>query len=550
MNRFKIYILFNLMLFAVVFNLQNRIAYASGEPWGLAPRNDNPISPYVQEPSVLSPTSRAFGYDAAFGTTGPSKFFLNTPGTIVNLAGPTGSDFFTGGTFGPNGKWYCVLYTAHSFLTCDTSTGASTVIGNLGAISGAAVGLTWDITTSTMYLLTTSPNNLYTVNISTGAATLVAPISGIPLIIDGAVSNGGILYAIELGGSGSFGRINKTTGVWTTVGPLGVTASFAQGCGFDRGDGTLYWAAYTSSGALRKIDTTTGASTLIGAFASGAEIDGFMVPSSNAPPLQPLCEQFTSTTFPPTGWTITGGTFWLRSALSAFGQGVGSAYFNMWTAPTGDNEDLKTLTFLPTTNGGGILVVDMAYSPYPTNPPFAQDSLIIMASTNGGTTYARVASLGPLQLQTVPSGSSQYVPAPGDWVKRSYVLPVGTNKVDFYGKSQFGNDLYIDSTCVNDNMVGISHNGTGVPKIYSLSQNYPNPFNPSTQISFGLPKSGNVKLVVYDILGREVKTLVNDFRNAGTYNISFDASSLASGIYFYSIKANDFTQTKKMLLVK
>ncbi len=89
-----------------------------------------------------------------------------------------------------------------------------------------------------------------------------------------------------------------------------------------------------------------------------------------------------------------------------------------------------------------------------------------------------------------------------------------------------------------------------VPKTYSLSQNYPNPFNPSTQIQFGLPKSGNVKLIVYDILGREVKTLVNEYRTAGTYQIAFDASSLASGVYFYKIEANDFVQTKKMLLVK
>ena len=119
----------------------------------------------------------------------------------------------------------------------------------------------------------------------------------------------------------------------------------------------------------------------------------------------------------------------------------------------------------------------------------------------------------------------------------------------FQGYSGFGDNVYIDSLCIGV-PVGVVNNNNNVPKVYSLNQNYPNPFNPSTQISFGLPKSGNVKLVVFDILGREVKTLVNEFQTAGTHSITFDASSLSSGIYFYSITANDFTATKKMLLIK
>ena len=94
------------------------------------------------------------------------------------------------------------------------------------------------------------------------------------------------------------------------------------------------------------------------------------------------------------------------------------------------------------------------------------------------------------------------------------------------------------------------HHGNSVPSVYSLAQNYPNPFNPSTTISFGLPKAGNVKLVIFDILGSEVKTLINDYRNAGTYTVMFDASSFSSGIYFYKLETSGFTDTKKMLLVK
>ena len=94
------------------------------------------------------------------------------------------------------------------------------------------------------------------------------------------------------------------------------------------------------------------------------------------------------------------------------------------------------------------------------------------------------------------------------------------------------------------------NNNTTTPDKFELSQNYPNPFNPTTTISFSLPTSQLVTIKVYDVVGREVKTLVNELRSAGTYDISFDASSLASGVYFYSLETENFKQTKKMLLVK
>jgi len=98
-------------------------------------------------------------------------------------------------------------------------------------------------------------------------------------------------------------------------------------------------------------------------------------------------------------------------------------------------------------------------------------------------------------------------------------------------------------------LVGVN-NENEVPAVYQLNQNYPNPFNPKTTIKFGLPKSADVKLVVYDITGREVAVLVSEFRTAGNYSIDFDASSLASGVYFYKITAGSFTDVKKMVLIK
>jgi hypothetical protein len=89
-----------------------------------------------------------------------------------------------------------------------------------------------------------------------------------------------------------------------------------------------------------------------------------------------------------------------------------------------------------------------------------------------------------------------------------------------------------------------------IPNFYALDQNYPNPFNPTTKITYALPKAGSVNLVVYDILGREVATLVNEVKQAGIHTVDFNASNLASGIYFYSMKSGDFTAVKKMVLVK
>jgi hypothetical protein len=89
-----------------------------------------------------------------------------------------------------------------------------------------------------------------------------------------------------------------------------------------------------------------------------------------------------------------------------------------------------------------------------------------------------------------------------------------------------------------------------VPNFYALGQNYPNPFNPSTKIKYAVPKAGDVQLTVYDILGREVATLVNEFKNPGVYTVDFNASALSSGVYFYKIKSGSFSDTKKMLLVK
>ena len=102
-----------------------------------------------------------------------------------------------------------------------------------------------------------------------------------------------------------------------------------------------------------------------------------------------------------------------------------------------------------------------------------------------------------------------------------------------------------------NNVTGVEDNYSNIiPASYKLEQNYPNPFNPTTTISYSLPNASNVKLTVYNLLGQEVTTLVNSFNQAGKHSIQFNAANLASGVYIYTIKTDNFIATKKLMLLK
>jgi hypothetical protein len=140
---------------------------------------------------------------------------------------------------------------------------------------------------------------------------------------------------------------------------------------------------------------------------------------------------------------------------------------------------------------------------------------------------------------TAPHSASVRV-GPNKW---RYVVACGYNGTT-YGTPQIFADSF---SCVPTGVIG---NSSIVPTVYSLSQNYPNPFNPVTKISYGLPKSGLVTLKVFDMLGREVAYLVNEVKAAGTYTVDFNASQLSSGVYFYKIEMNGFSDIKKLMLIK
>ncbi len=129
----------------------------------------------------------------------------------------------------------------------------------------------------------------------------------------------------------------------------------------------------------------------------------------------------------------------------------------------------------------------------------------------------------------------------------SFTFPVGeaSNSLSIPDLTNFHDMVLSWSSVITD-----VKNDKVFPTRYQLDQNYPNPFNPTTTINFSIPKDGNVKLNLFDVLGNEVVQLANEYKSAGNYSYTFDASHLPSGIYIYTIRVNSFVATKKMLLLK
>jgi len=188
----------------------------------------------------------------------------------------------------------------------------------------------------------------------------------------------------------------------------------------------------------------------------------------------------------------------------------------------------------------------------------------VLRTTDGGTTWAAAGSVpGSGNISGVEGFFTNF------WCVRGPAIYRSSDNGDSWALNYTGSavladiDLIALSGCPDGwavgssgtivrmiSYVGIPKGSTEIPNVFKLEQNYPNPFNPVTVIGYQLSASSFVTLKVYDLLGREVATIVNENRPAGYYTVEFDATNLASGLYFYTLKAGDFTDTKKMLVVK
>ena len=204
--------------------------------------------------------------------------------------------------------------------------------------------------------------------------------------------------------------------------------------------------------------------------------------------------------------------------------------------------DYRGRILLRTTDGGEHWqeIPDFKYQ---IKDMFFEDSLHGWAVGNDTSYTGNWPSGHGIILETFDGGDN--------WVAQVQGLSAPLNAIHFKDSAGWavGSNGLILRT---DNWVTWINQSTGekYSSKYSLSQNYPNPFNPKTVISYQLPKSSDVELSIYNLLGQKVATLVNKKQAVGSYMVEWDASGFATGVYYYRIEASDFQQVKKMVLIK
>ena len=187
----------------------------------------------------------------------------------------------------------------------------------------------------------------------------------------------------------------------------------------------------------------------------------------------------------------------------------------------------------------------------------------VYVSTNNGTNWTQTSLNSGRVISLAVYGNSVFAGTEfGVHVSNNNGVSWTQRNEGLITSTFYTNDFYISNNYIFigtgrnvwrrplSELVGIKPISNEIPNHFSLSQNYPNPFNPTTNIKFSLPNSSFVKLIVTDILGREVAVLVNEKLNVGTYQADWNAVNYPSGVYFYKLVASDYTETKKMVLVK
>ncbi len=290
----------------------------------------------------------------------------------------------------------------------------------------------------------------------------------------------------------------------------------------------------------------------------------------------------------PGGLTVdnSGNSYFLTQIMQGFSTSkmavtkIGTGGGVLWTKSYGTGNDNYRVfpRDIKLDNAGNVIAAaDNTYHLIGSNQYF--EALIIKYSSAGDSLWARnirsaeindikprsifiapdnsiyISGLSPMQ-----TSSSQFIQkftSAGDSVWNFNIQGVNYWSIGRYSSIDITGNVYLVSERQNGIMItkygipiGVQNINSEIPGKFSLSQNYPNPFNPTTNIEFSIPKSSFVKLVVYDMLGREVETLVSKDLKAGTYKADWNASGYTSGVYFYKIISGDYSETKKMILVK
>ena len=267
-----------------------------------------------------------------------------------------------------------------------------------------------------------------------------------------------------------------------------------------------------------------------------------------------LFESF-ETSVPPAGWrsiNVTGTNVWNRVTApltASFGtlpakHGTAVAFID-YQAPTGEDWLVS-----PRINGivAGDSVVFWLVKQF-SDGPYPYDSLLVRVSTTDSLQASFTQYAGKVCVHCIPVGATEII-----WRRYSFPLTTWAGQnifLSFVHKDSDGHGMVLDSIAVFGNAAtGIVQDPNAVPTRFELHQNYPNPFNPVTTINYDLPENGIVTIKIYDILGRQMKTLVNEMKTAGYHKIIFNAADLSSGAYFYRMTAGDYVAVKKFVVMK
>lgn len=316
---------------------------------------------------------------------------------------------------------------------------------------------------------------------------------------------------------------------------------------------------------------------------SGLSWDSLHNPTTNA---------LRSVSFPPTGTgnvgyivgfngvamkTSDGGSNWSLLNTGIATQTLFSVHFtdqNTGTAVGGTQTD--TATIIRTTNGGINWTIQNPNTTFLLRGVYFLNTFsgfavgnngTILKTTDGGSNWIVLQSnISGLLLRDiyfvnsltgfiVGSGGKVFKTTNGGTTWDS--ISSGTNKdlqAVYFLNENFGTSVGFDGSIIHTNSGGVITSvyspETGNPDKFTLSQNYPNPFNPKTVIRYSLSENNFVSLKVFDALGKEVMILINNMQIAGTYEVNFDAASFSSGIYYYKLESDNFSETKKMIILK
>ena len=441
---------------------------------------------------------------------------------------------------------FWILISSESGFSQWTISGSVTLAGTLWpSVSVVNANIAWISGGVTTPLIFRTVNG--------GANWTSIPVTGLPVkalmciwgidSLTAYVGDGGD----AAGTTGGDAAISKTTNGglnWTTIFNTGGTAGFFNGIIFSRktpafgfaesdpqaGVGTPYYVRTTTNGGLNW--TLTNPPGLTGE----ASAQNSLIAIDN---------QFYGYGLNTTArvyMTSNGGTNWFTGTLGIAGTFTAGFAFN-------DNKlngIASTSTSFPniarTTNGG------TTWSSVSTGGAGTSTLSSMKWITSSNTCYY-VATL------TTAAGMYKSTNSGANWT--AMTAPAGQSGFSHFDFALTGNTVTGFAIGASGIVLKLSETVTLtpseasiIPAEYRLSQNYPNPFNPVTKIEYSIPKSGIVTVTVHNILGKEVASIVNEYKNAGNYSVNFDASKLTSGVYFYKIVSGNFSDTKKMMVLK